>query len=224
MSPERTHDVEAMRLELSRAVAKVYVAPDRVMRDLEGRVARAEQRGSMQTRDAESLAPLQGRERPLLGPDQARRDAVAALPTVPVALERFATAHRELTQLEERFKAFQSERGAPSVGAGWTSGVSAVRSGISLGKGLVESPDQAALTAAMVAANAVSPAAGRIAGIVAGAMQSGSAESAFITATTSLGKMALTKSVAMLPPALSAPALVGIRVLGRILDVTGPER
>jgi hypothetical protein len=222
--PSAKADVEATRLELSRAVAKVYAAPDRVMRDLEGRVARAEQRGSMQTRDAENLSALQGRERPLLGPDQARRDAVAALPTVPAAFERFATAHRELTQLEERFKAFQSEPAAPSVGAGWASGVSAVRSGISLGKGLVESPDQAALSAAMMAANAVSPAAGRIAGIVVGAMQSGSAESAFITATTSLGKMALTKSVAMLPPALSAPALVGIRVLGKILDVAGPER
>jgi hypothetical protein len=36
--------------------------------------------------------------------------------------------------------------------------------------------------------------------------------------------MALTKAATMLPPALAVPALVGIRALGKVIDITGPER
>ena len=98
------------------------------------------------------------------------------------------------------------------------------RSAVSLGKSLVESPDQAAVSAAVVAANAVSPAAGRVAGVAAGVSQANSPESAFVTATLGLGKMALSQSVVMLPPGLRSVATVGLGVLGKVIDVAGPER
>lgn len=93
---------------------------------------------------------------------------------------------------------------------------------------MIESPDRAAVAAgvggAAMVAGAASPTAGSLVGLAGGVLQANSAESAFLTATSSLGKMALTKAATMLPPALAVPALVGIRVLGKVIDVTGPER
>jgi hypothetical protein len=220
--PAARADVEAKRLELAAVVAKVYAAPERVMRELERSNAR-----SLSPRDAEGLATLQGRERPLLGPDQARRDAVAALPAVSPAFERLAAARVELATLESRFQALkvdQSKAAAPAPPAGLAAGISVGRTALSIGKDMVESPGRAVVSAGLVAANAASPAAGRVAGLVVGVAQSNSAESAFLTATSSLGRMALTRAAAMLPPALAVPALVGIRALGKVIDITGPER
>ncbi len=219
--------VEVARGELVAVVGKVFANPDRVMRDLS---RQAHDRWTLSERDVSNLGELRGKERRLLGPDQARLEAVSLVPRVSRAFARLSEAHRELRGLEGRFKGFEAREGpvaAPGVGgavAGLAAGVSAARSAASLGKSLVESPDQAAASAAVVAANAVSPAAGRVAGVAAGVSQANSPESAFVTATLGLGKMALSQSVVMLPPGLRSVATVGLGVLGKVIDVAGPER
>lgn len=224
--------IEARKAELGQAVAKVYAEPDRVMRALVGRAAQSQDHSTMQARDAERLAALRGRDRAVLGPDQERRAATAALPGVPKAFERLVAAHRDLAELEARhqgFKARNQPTNVPQVPQQLaTAGLSAARLGLSVAKGMIESPDRAAVAAgvggAAMVVGAVSPTAGSLVGLAGGVLQANSAESAFLTATSSLGKMALTKAATMLPPALAAPALVGIRVLGKVIDVTGPER
>lgn len=227
--PEARAEVESKRAELARVVAKVYADPAMVMGKLEARAERSTE-GLWQGQAERWLGELRGRERRLLGPDQARVEAVALVPGVPAAFARLSEAHRELRELEGRFKGFEAREGpakAPGVGgavAGLAAGVSAARSAVSLGKSLVESPDQAAVSAALVAASAVSPVAGKVAGVAAGVSQANSPESAFVTATLGLGKMALSQSVVMLPPGLRSVATVGIGVLGKVISVAWPER
>jgi hypothetical protein len=227
--PEARAEVESKRAELARVVAKVYADPAMVMGKLEARAERSAE--GLSRGEAERwLGELRGRERRLLGPDQARVEAVAVLPGVSRAFDRFVEARRELAGIEGRFKGFEAREGpakAPGVGgavAGLAAGVSAARSAVALGKSLVESPDQAAVSAALVAANAVSPTVGRVGGLAAGVSQANSPESAFVTATLGLGKMALSQSVVMLPPGLRSVATVGLGVLGKVIDVAGPER
>jgi hypothetical protein len=227
--PAARSEVESKRAELAKVVAKVYADPAMVMGKLEARAERSTE-GLWRGEAERWLGELRGRERRLLGPDQARVEAVAALPGVSRAFDRLLEARRELRELEGSFKGFEAREGpvaAPGVGsavAGVAAGVSAARSAVSLGKSLVESPDQAAVSAALVAANAVSPVAGRVAGVAAGVSQANSPESAFVTATLGLGKMALSQSVVMLPPGLRSVATIGLGVLGRVISVAGPER
>ncbi len=222
--PTARAEVEAKHVALAGVVAKIYADPARVMRELDTRADRAGA-DRLQQGELARLGELRGKERPLLGPDQARREALAELPGIPAAFDRLVSARRELAGLEERFQSFKLEQAKTGVAppAGLSAAGSVGRSALSIAKDLVQSPERAAVSAGLAAANAVSPVAGKVAGLLVGVAQSNSPDSAFLTATSSLGQMALSKTVALLPPVLSLPAMVGIKVLGKLLDA-GIER